>query len=89
MSHKNITIRAVIGIGLLCLLPASALSTGQQPDVIIYNGKTYALFANPLEEFYKDQESRPLFRVKPHVVSTGNWRGYVATWATRMAIYTL
>ena len=81
MNPKYRAVRAVIGIGLLCLFPAFALATGQQPDVIIYNGKTYALFANPLEEFYKDQKSRPLFRVKPHVVSTGNWRGYVATWA--------
>ena len=58
MNPKNRTVSAVIGIGLLCLLPASALATGQQPDVIIYNGKTYALFANPLEEFYKDPKRR-------------------------------
>jgi hypothetical protein len=81
MNPKNRTVRAVIAIGFLCLLPAAALATGQQPDVIIYNGKTYALFSNPLEQFYKDQKNRPLFRVKPDVVSTANWRGYVATWA--------
>jgi len=49
MNPKNKIPKAVILIGLLFLLPAVALATGQQPDVLIYNGKTYALFANPLE----------------------------------------
>ena len=48
--------------------------------MLIYKGKTYDLFANPLEAFYPDENKRPLFFVKPNVMTTGNWRGYVATW---------
>jgi hypothetical protein len=80
MNRKNKTLTAVILIALLWLSPAYAFATGQQPDVMIYKGKVYRLFANPLEEFFKDKKNRPLFRVEPNVVSTGNWRGYVATW---------
>ena len=67
-------------ITVLCVLPATALATAQEPDVLIYKGKTHALFANPLEDFYKDRKNRPLFVVEPNVISSGNWRGYVATW---------
>jgi hypothetical protein len=66
---------------ILCVLPATAFATGQEPDVLIYKGKTYSLFANPLEAFYPNRKKRPLFVVKPNVMSTSNWRGYVATWA--------
>lgn len=65
---------------ILCVLPATALATAQQPDVLIYKGKTYDLFANPLEAFYPDEKKRPRYVVEPGVMSTGNWRGYVATW---------
>ena len=86
MNPRNNIVRAVFGIALLCVLPAAALATGQEPDVIIYNGKTYSLFANPLEDFYKDRKKRPPFRVEPNVMSTGNWRGYVATWTIENGI---
>lgn len=81
MNPTNRIRRALIIIALLHLSPAAVFATGQQPDVLIYKGKSYDLFANPLEEFYKARKNRPLFRVKPNVISTGNWRGYVATWA--------
>jgi hypothetical protein len=57
-----------------------ATATSQQPDILIYKNKTYDLFANPLESFYKNEKDRPHFRVRPDVMSTGNWRGYVASW---------
>ncbi len=61
-----------------------ALATGQEPDVLIYQGKTYNLFSNPLESFYKNEDERPAFKVAPNVLSsTSNWRGYVATWEIR------
>ena len=73
--------RAATLFAILCVLPATALATGQEPDVLIYKGKTYDLFANPLEDFYPDENKRPVFfRQKGYVRSTGNWRGYVATW---------
>jgi hypothetical protein len=65
---------------IVVALPLTAAATGQQPDILIYKGKTYDLFANPLESFYKNEKDKPLFRVRPNVMSTGNWRGYVATW---------
>lgn len=38
------------------------------------------LFANPLETFFKNEKDRPKFFIRPGAVSSGNWRGYVATW---------
>ena len=49
-------------------------ATAQFPDVLIYNGKKYALTVNPMEIFFeKFPEKRPEM---PH---TGLWRGYIAT----------
>lgn len=65
---------------IVVALPLTAAATGQQPDILIYKGKTYDLFANPLGSFYENEKDKPPFRVRPNVMSTGNWRGYVATW---------
>lgn len=43
-------------------------------------GKDLGFFRQSIRRLYKDQKSRPFFRVQPEVVSTGNWRGYLATW---------
>ncbi|MCM3874418.1 MAG: hypothetical protein ND895_27320 [Pyrinomonadaceae bacterium] len=80
MNRKNRIRRPGVLVVILCLLPTVALATSQQPDVLIHKGKSFDLFANPLEGFYKGKGTRPSFRVKPNVISTGNWRGYVATW---------
>lgn len=79
MSLRGIT-RAGTLLAILCMLPAIAHATAQQPDVLIYKGKTYDLFANPLEGLYPNERKRPQFFVEPRVLTTGNWRGYVATW---------
>lgn len=50
--------------------------TAQCPDRLLYQGRHYALFANPLESFFKKHPPRPSFAAK----STANWRGYVAAW---------
>ena len=76
----RIAIRVSLLLMAVLLLPHVAAATGQQPDILIYKGKTYDLFANPLDSFYKSEKDRPLFRLRPNVMSTGNWRGYVATW---------
>lgn len=65
---------------VLILLPAITHATAQEPDVLLYKGKEYALYANPLEPIYKSEDERPNFSVGPNTISTGNWRGYVATW---------
>ena len=66
---------------VLILLPAVIHATAQAPDVLLYKGKKYALYANPLESFYKNQDDRPKFFVGPNTMSSGNWRGYIATWS--------
>lgn len=73
--RKAVTILAVI-----LLTPVSISATSQDPDVLIYKGQTYQLFANPLEPFFKSAKERPKFFVRPGTVTSGNWRGYVATW---------
>lgn len=55
----------------------SALATAQFPDVLIYEGKQYQLFSNPLESYYK---AHGLPRPKFQAWHTANYRGYVATW---------
>jgi hypothetical protein len=50
--------------------------TAQIPDRIIYNGKGYSLFTNPLQMYLADNFHAPNF-VMPH---TACWRGYVARW---------
>lgn len=73
--------RFLLSILPLMLITSAAFATAQSPDVLIYNGKTYDLFSNPLEDFYGGIESkRPKFWVEPNTMSSGNWRGYVATW---------
>lgn len=80
MKDKNTIQNAAVLLVILLMLPASALATAQQPDVLNYKGKTYSLFSNPLEDYYENRKDRPRFVVEPGVMSTGNWRGYVATW---------
>lgn len=78
---KVIMQRFLLSILLLMLITSAAFATAQAPDVLIYNGKTYDLFSNPLEDFYGEDESkRPKFWVAPDTMSSGNWRGYIATW---------
>ena len=69
-----------IGILILIALAPVAHATPQAPDVLVYNGKTYELLANPLEDYYSDKRRRPRFMIEPHTVISGAWRGYVASW---------
>jgi hypothetical protein len=62
----------LLGLGLTIEVNATA----QQPDIIIYKGKKYSLQTNPLEEFFKKYPDK---RPKTNIISTANWRGYVAT----------
>ncbi|HLM02269.1 MAG TPA: hypothetical protein VK400_14555 [Pyrinomonadaceae bacterium] len=65
----------------LFALSANAFATGQAPDVLLYDGKVYDLFSNPLEAFYKNEKDRPKFFSSPNGgSSSANWRGYVAYW---------
>ncbi len=72
----------LIVISLILFGSFTVWATGQAPDVLIYDHKIYDLFSNPLESYYKSEKEKPAFRVHPNIisVSSGNWRGYVATW---------
>ena len=79
MNSRGIYLGAAL-LAILCVLPANALATPQAPDVLVYKDRTYRLFANPLESFYQDPNKRPLFVFQLNQRSSGNWRGYIATW---------
>ncbi|OGF33660.1 hypothetical protein A2223_00075 [Candidatus Falkowbacteria bacterium RIFOXYA2_FULL_35_8] len=62
------------------LTVSNALGTAQYPDKIIYDGKEYDLFTNPMEAYFsKYPEKRP----KSGGISTALWRGYVATFEVK------
>lgn len=72
----------VTAIFLLLLRTTTfVFATGQAPDKIIYEGKKFDLFSNPLEALYaNDKSKRPKFMSIPNGSSSANWRGYVASW---------
>ena len=51
-------------------------ATAQQPDILFYNGKKYSLYTNPLEGYFRKYPDK---KPKTSIISTGNWRGYIAT----------
>jgi len=59
---------------------ALLLATAQAPDRLWLNGKEFFIHTNPLEPFL---EVNPTARPKPELISTCNWRGYIATWEVR------
>ncbi len=71
--------RLFLSILLSTLFTSVVFATSQDPDVLIYNGKTYDLYSNPLSSYY-GEDWQPAFWVAPNTQSSGNWRGYVATW---------
>ena len=68
--------RFLFTIGLTIFLSTTVFGTAQAADRIIYNGKTYRLFTNPLESYF---EKYPDKRPAGEVWSTALWRGYIAT----------
>ncbi|MBL0740627.1 hypothetical protein [Chryseolinea lacunae] len=70
------SLSASLFVLVLILLTDFAYGTAQEPDILIYQGKTYNLQTNPLEAYFKKfQEKRP----KTNSISTSLWRGYRAT----------
>jgi hypothetical protein len=63
-------------LAALLLASGSAFGTAQQPDRLLVDGKEERLNTNPLEPWraaHPDAVEMPM-------LSTANWRGYVATW---------
>lgn len=69
---KNIVVITLFTIVFLTKLSATA----QMPDKIIYNGKEYDLFSNPLEKYFMQNPDK---RPQNGSFITSLWRGYVAT----------
>lgn len=66
---------------LLTMFEQDAPTTAQIPDTLIFKGDTLSIFANPLEELYKDDSLRPnFFGDQRGCINTSCWRGYVAEW---------
>jgi hypothetical protein len=74
---------------LICFLLVSVLACGtaQIGDSLILDGKRYEIFTNPLKAYIEADPARHPHRFTPRKderdlppMSTGNWRGYIATW---------
>jgi len=55
-------------------------ATAQSGDWLLLNGKKLSIQTNPLEPFL---QQNPEARPRSGFVSTGNWRGYTATWQVK------
>jgi hypothetical protein len=60
----------------LSLLTVDSYATAQEPDILIYGAKKYYLYTNPLDSYFKKFPDK---KPKTTIVSTANWRGYIAT----------
>ncbi len=55
-------------------------STGQIPDLLLYEKDTLDLFNNPLTQYFEKFGKRDIPGVKNDCHSSACWRGYQATW---------
>ncbi|WP_448550517.1 hypothetical protein [Thalassotalea fusca] len=68
----------IIAYLLMLLCSSNVFATAQTPDYLMYQGKKYRLHANPLEELFLEKEE---LRPKSEIISSANWRGYIATFS--------
>jgi len=67
---------------LLSLLGGQLFATAQIPDILIYEGDSLFIYANPLETYFDQTGSRELPKFKG-CSSTACWRGYLGIWELR------
>jgi hypothetical protein len=60
--------------------PLFVFATAQRGDILVLKGKKYSIYTNPLRAFL---DKNPGKLPKSNIVSTSNWRGYVATWEVK------
>lgn len=65
---------------VLMLSPLIAFSTAQRGDILVLKGKKYSIYTNPLRPFLDRNPGR---LPESNIISTSNWRGYVATWEVK------
>ena len=74
-------ISCIIILLILTISLTETFATSQIPDLLIYNGDTLSIFANPLEQLYDNDSIKPnFFGDKEGCISTACWRGYEAEW---------
>ena len=73
--------KKLINILIVLIIPFTGFATGQAGDILIWNGDTLSVFANPLE-LRNDIDSlrSKLFGEKEAGINTACWRGYIAEW---------
>jgi hypothetical protein len=69
-------VKVISALFALLIFSIQIYATAQYPDKIIYNGKEYDLHSNPMEDYF---EKFPDKKPKTEIMSSGLWRGYVAT----------
>lgn len=70
--------RKILAMSLAVLfICVPAFPTAQVGDILIMDGKQYEIQTNPLSTFLEQNPGR---MPKSNVISTSNWRGYIATW---------
>lgn len=65
---------------LLVGIAGPLAATAQAPDLLKIDGKTYPIHTNPLAPVLAANPER---LPEPEIISTGLWRGYIATWTVR------
>ena len=80
MSKAN-RVAVARGLPLILLsLPLLALATAQEGDILIMKGKKYSIQSEPLRAYIRENPNK---LPESEVVSTSNWRGYLATWEVK------
>lgn len=75
----------MIKILLLTLISLNfiTIKTAQRPDKVIFEGTTYKLHSTPLSQYFHKYPQRHPKNLEPNpktiIRSSGNWRGYLAT----------
>ena len=74
--------KAALVIVGLTLLATPARATEQTPDTLLYEGRKYPLAVEPLDGFLAahPEQNQRIQQGTERIVSTDNWRGYLATW---------
>ncbi len=74
-------------LAIFLLIPSVMMATQQEPDFLLVDGQKLELLdpyyyhtGYPLDDFFSEKNPRPEFFHKEGSRSTGNGRGYVATW---------
>lgn len=66
---------------VLTFLSLQSFATGQESELIIFNGDTLQMLCEPLEQYLRDHEPKKRLHIRLDVgCSTALWRGYVGLW---------